>query len=421
MLFLPGLETWIFLKNLMTDTRPASTLRYFAIINAGSSSYKFSVFEEMLDGRLERHTFGDIEGVGSADPYFIARDSYRRILNQHSWGARQSSEYLLEFLIDWIEIHLSPNRLHAVGHRMVHGGPDFLEPSLVTPEVLDRLRRLVPLAPLHQPRVLNVIDTLMKRDPDMLQVVCFDTSFHQTSPYISRLYGLPGHLTEKGLVRYGFHGLSYEYVINELRQIAPREAAGRTIIAHLGSGASMCALVNGRSVASTMGFSTLDGLVMSTRSGSLDPGVILYLLQQEKMTVDELETLLYKQSGLLGVSGISPDMRDLLTTGNPATRTALDLFVYRVAREAGSLAAACKGLDTFVFTAGIGERSPEIRLKIGKELEWLGVEIDEEANHHGRLLISRPESRVSVWIIPTFEELMIARHGARLALKKAKA
>ncbi len=399
----------------MMHTTPAPALRYFAVINAGSSSYKFSLFEEMPDGRLERHTFGEIEGVGSQDPYFIARDSNRKIVSQHSWGSNLSSNTLLEFLVDWIEVHLSPNKLHAVGHRMVHGGPDFLEPTLITPDVLTRLRRLIPLAPLHQPRVLNVIDTLTERYPDLCQVVCFDTSFHQTNPYISRLYGIPGHLTEKGVVRYGFHGLSFEYVINELSEIAPKEARGKTIIAHLGSGASMCGLVNRRSVASTMGFSTLDGLVMGTRTGALDPGVILYLLQHEKMTVDELETLLYKESGLLGVSGISPDMRDLLTTGNPAAKTALDLFVYRVAREAGSLAAACKGLDTFVFTAGIGERSPEIRHAICKQIEWMGIEIDEEANQAGRICISKPQSRVSVWIIPTFEELMIARHGARLS------
>jgi acetate kinase len=245
----------------MIDTNPAPTLRYFAVINAGSSSYKFSLFEEMSDGRLERQTFGDIEGVGSHDPYFIARNSNHKILSQHSWGTQMSSTYLLEFLLDWIEVHLSPNKLHVVGHRMVHGGPDFLEPALVTPDVLERLRRLIPLAPLHQPRVLNAIDTLAQRDPGLRQIVCFDTSFHQTSPYISRLYGLPGHLTEKGIVRYGFHGLSYEYVIGELRDISPQAAAGRTIIAHLGSGASLCGLVNGRSVASTMGFSTLDGQI----------------------------------------------------------------------------------------------------------------------------------------------------------------
>ena len=404
----------------MDDAKTAPAPRYFAVINAGSSSYKFSLFEEMNDGRLERQAFGEIEGVGSHDPYFLARNSNRKILSQHSWGSQMSSSHLLEFLIDWIEVHLSPNKLYAVGHRMVHGGPDFLEPVMITPEVLERLRRLIPLAPLHQPRVLNVIDTLSKRYPDLFQIVCFDTSFHQTNPYISRLYGIPGHLTEKGIVRYGFHGLSYEYVMGELREIAPKDAAGRTIIAHLGSGASMCGLVNGRSISSTMGFSTLDGLVMSTRTGALDPGVILYLLQHEKMSVEELETLLYKESGLLGVSGISPDMRDLLTTGNPASRTALDLFVYRVAREAGSLAAACRGLDTFVFTAGIGERSPEIRLAIAKQLDWLGVEIDEEANQAGRLCISTPDSRVSVWIIPTFEELMIARHGARISAKRGR-
>lgn len=399
----------------MTDLISAPALRHFAVINAGSSSYKFSLFEEMGDGRLERKTFGEIEGVGSHDPYFIARDSNRKIVSQQSWGSGLSSHELLEFLIDWIEAHLSPNKLNAVGHRMVHGGSDFLQPTLITPQVLERLRRLIPLAPLHQPRVLSVIDTLSERYPDLCQIVCFDTAFHQTNPYISRLYGLPGHLTEKGIVRYGFHGLSFEYVMGELQQIAPKEARGRTIIAHLGSGASMCGLVNGKSIASTMGFSTLDGLVMGTRTGTLDPGVILYLLQHEKMSIDKLETLLYKESGLLGVSGISSDMRDLLTTGNPASKTALDLFVYRVVRETGSLIAACKGLDNFVFTAGIGERSPEIRSAICKELGWLGIEIDEEANQLGRISISKAASQVSVWIIPTFEELMIARHGARIS------
>lgn len=399
----------------MPHSTPAPSPRYFAVINAGSSSYKFSLFREMEDARLERQAFGAIEGVGSDDPYFIARDSNRKIISQQTWGSNLSGSDLLEFLVGWIESYLAPNKLHAVGHRMVHGGPDFLEPTLITPDVLKRLRRLIPLAPLHQPRVLNVIDTLSERYPDLCQVVCFDTSFHQTNPYISRLYGLPGHLTEKGIVRYGFHGLSFEYIIGELSQMAPEDASGRAIIAHLGSGASMCGLVNGRSIASTMGFSTLDGLVMGTRSGTLDPGVILYLLREENMNVDELETLLYNESGLLGISGISSDMRDLLTTGNPASKTALDLFTYRVARETGSLAAACNGLDTFVFTAGIGERSPEIREAICRRISWLGVEIDEEANQAGLLCISKPQSRVSVYIIPTFEELMIARHVARLS------
>lgn len=393
-----------------------SATRYFAVINAGSSSYKFSLFGEMPDNRLERHCSGEIEGVGSSEPFFLARDSNRKLLSQKTWGENLSSSDLLTFLINWIEDYLSPLPLSAVGHRMVHGGPDFLEPALITPEVLTRLRRLIPLAPLHQPRVLNVIDTILERYPNLAQIVCFDTSFHQTNPYISRLYGLPGHLTEKGIVRYGFHGLSYEYIIGELRQIDPQLANGRTIIAHLGSGASMCGLVNGKSVASTMGFSTLDGLVMSSRTGALDPGVILYLLQYENLGVKELETLLYKESGLLGVSGVSADMRELLTTGNPASKTALDLFVYRVVRETGSLVAACKGLDTLVFTAGIGERSPDIREAICKQLDWLGVEIDEDANLEGQLCISTPSSKISVWIIPTFEELMIARHVARLTL-----
>ncbi|MDR1311974.1 MAG: acetate/propionate family kinase [Burkholderiaceae bacterium] len=405
---------------------PIPTQRYFAVINAGSSSYKFSLFAEMDDARLERHTFGEIEGVGRDDPFFLARDSDRRIVSQHSWGTRMTSQALLEFLVDWIEVHLSPNRLNAVGHRVVHGGPDFVEPVLLTPDTLERLRRLTPLTPLHHPRVLGVMDVLTARYPDLCQIACFDTSFHQTNPYLSRLYGLPGHLTEKGLVRYGFHGLSYEYVIGELQQIDPVAARGRTIIAHLGSGASLCGLIDGKSIASTMGFSTLDGLVMGTRTGALDPGVILYLLRYENMSVEELETMLYKESGLLGVSGISADMRDLLTTGNPASRTALDLFVYRVIRETGSLMAAIGGVDNLVFTAGIGERSPEIRAAICKGLDWLGIRIDEDANQHGHLSIHAPDSKIPVWIIPTFEELMIARHGARLsaafeAAKRAQA
>lgn len=392
-----------------------NTNRYFAVINAGSSSFKFSLFAEMHDGRLERRAYGEIEGVGSASPHFSARDSDKRMLGEQRWNEAIPLEDLLGFLIEWIEKHLHPHHLSAVGHRMVHGGNVYTDPVHVTPAVMEDLRKLVPLAPLHQPRVLAFLDALSHRYPGLCQVVCFDTSFHKTNPRISQLYGLPQHLTEKGLWRFGFHGLSYEYIAQELPMIDAKAAAGRTIVAHLGNGASMCGLVNGKSVASTMGFSALDGLVMGTRCGTIDPGVLLYLMQYEGMGVKELENLLYQQSGLLGVSGVSSDVRDLLASDRPEAKTALDLFVYRVVREVGSLAAACGGLDALVFTAGIGEHSPEIRAAVCEQLEWLGIRLDAQANKVGRIRISASDSRISVWILPTYEELMIARHAAKLS------
>ncbi len=399
------------MSELDTNANP----RFFAVINAGSSSLKYSLFAEMPDKRLERRTDGGIEGIGSDKPFFNAFDDDKNLIDEHHWEKTTPLDDLLAFLIEWIEKFLAPNHLSAVGHRMLHGGTLYDEPILVTPEVLENLRKLVPLAPLHQPRILTVIDTLAARYPGLCQIVCFDTSFHKTNPYIAKLYGLPQSLTDKGLLRFGFHGLSFEYVSMELKHIDMHAAMGRTIIAHLGSGASMCAMIGGKSVASTMGFSALDGLVMGTRCGQLDPGVILYLLQHEGMNARELETLLYQESGLLGVSGISNDVRDLMKSDAPSARTALELFVYRVARETGSLAAACGGLDAFVFTAGIGERSPEIRAAVCEQLDWLGLEIDERANQLGELKISKDSSPVSIWILPTYEELMIARHGARLS------
>ena len=399
----------------MTTTDKPSDQRFFAVLNAGSSSLKFSLFAENSDGRLERQTSGGIEGIGSPAPMFTAFDSDQYCMDEYRWDFPAQLDILLSFLIEWIERFLSPHHLSAVGHRMLHGGMLYDEPVTVTPEVLAKMRTLIPLAPLHQPRILQVIDTIIGRYPGLCQIVCFDTSFHKTIPHIARLYGLPKSLTGKGLIRYGFHGLSFEYVSEELKHIDRHAAMGKTIIAHLGSGASMCGMVNGKSIATTMGFSALDGLVMGTRCGQLDPGVILYLIQHERMGAKELETLLYQDSGLLGVSGISNDVRDLMASSEPAAKEALDLFVYRVVREVGSLAAACGGLDAFVFTAGIGERSPEIRKAICKQLDWLGIELDERANRLGELKISADNSRVSVWILPTYEELMIARHAARLA------
>ncbi|MBR6000485.1 MAG: acetate/propionate family kinase [Oxalobacter sp.] len=399
----------------METKSEASNLRFYAVLNAGSSSLKYSLFAEMEDGRLERRTNGSIEGIGSISPSFTAFDCDQYNLDEYQWNRPTGIGTLLAFLINWIENFLSPNRLSAVGHRMLHGGTLYDAPVLVTPAVLKTMRELIPLAPLHQPRILQVIDTINERYPGLCQIVCFDTSFHKSNPPVSRLYGLPRHLTDKGLIHYGFHGLSFEYVSEELKHIDRHAAMGKTIIAHLGSGASMCAMVNGKSIATTMGFSALDGLVMGTRCGQLDPGVILYLIQHEQMKPKELETLLYQDSGLLGVSGISNDVRDLMASTDPYAKEALDLFVYRVVRETGSLAAACGGLDAFVFTAGIGERSPYIRKAICRQLDWLGVELDERANNLGELKISTVSSRVSVWILPTYEELMIARHVARLS------
>lgn len=399
----------------MSELDTNENQRFFAVINAGSSSLKYSLFAETSDQRLERRTDGGIEGIGSDKPFFNAFDDDKNLIDEHHWDTATSLDDLLAFLIEWIEKFLAPNHLSAVGHRMLHGGTLYDEPILVTPDVLENLRKLIPLAPLHQPRILTVIDTLAARYPGLCQIVCFDTSFHKTNPYIAKLYGLPRSLTDKGLLRFGFHGLSFEYVSMELKHIDMHAAMGRTIIAHLGSGASMCAMIGGKSVASTMGFSALDGLVMGTRCGQLDPGVILYLLQHEGMNAKELETLLYQESGLLGVSGISNDVRDLMKSDAPSAKTALELFVYRVVRETGSLAAACGGLDSFVFTAGIGERSPEIRAAVCEQLDWLGLELDERANQLGELKISKDNSPVSIWILPTYEELMIARHGARLS------
>ena len=387
----------------------------YVVINAGSSSFKFSVFIERRDGRLERFVFGEVEST-SSKPHFRAKNRDQECIAEWHWEEGASLEILLTYMIEWIEQQLHPHRLVAIGHRMVHGGQHYHDAALVTEETMPTLRALTPFAPLHQPRVLAVLDILLARYPDLTQVACFDTAFHATNPRVSQLYGLPASLTDQGVIRYGFHGSSYEYVSEEMKLLDPWAASGSTIVAHLGSGASMCALVNGKSVASTMGFSALDGLVMGTRCGTLDPGVILYLLREHGMTPDELETMLYKESGMLGISGgVSDDVRDLLASDEPAAREAIEVFVYRVVREIGSLAAAAGGMDALVFTAGIGEHSPEIRAAICSRLAWMGVELDPEANRHGRLRISSADSQARVWIVPANEEVVIARHTARMA------
>ena len=293
---------------------------------------------------------------------------------------------------------------------MVCGGLDYTQPVRVNPEVLEKLEQLIPLFPLHQPHNLAPIKILQERRPELPQVACFDTSFHRTNPYIAQIYALPLEYAEAGVVRYGFHGLSYEYIASVLPKFDPRAASGRAIVLHLGNGASMCALANCKSMASTMGFSGVEGLPMGTRSGALDPGILLYLMDSRGMDARAIEELIYKKSGLLGISGISSDMRTLLESKEPSARLAVDLFLYRIRREMGSLVAALGGVDAIVFTGGIGENAVPIRERVCRDAAWLGVELDEDANRSGAPCISISKSRVAAWVIPTNEELMIARH-----------
>jgi acetate kinase len=391
--------------------------RAIAVLNAGSSSLKFSIYRE-AEGALRPLYRGLIEGLFTA-PHFVVRDDSGATADETRWpeGTRLGHDGAIEHLFAWAdEVRARPGgtRLDAVGHRVGHGGTTYVGPVLVDEAVLAELERLVPLVPLHQPHNLAPIRALKGRRPELPQVACFDTAFHHTQPDVARAFALPRAYTGQGVRRYGFHGLSYDYIASELTNYEPRMAAGRTIVAHLGSGSSMCALREGRSVATTMGFSSLDGLPMGTRCGALDPGVLLYLMDHFHLDPRAIEAMLYKESGLLGVSGISSDMRDLLASDDPRASEAVDLYVYRIGRELGSLAAALGGLDGLVFTAGIGERSAAIRARVCRDAAWLGIALDEEANEAGGPRISRRDSAVSAWVIPTDEELTIARHTGRL-------
>jgi len=382
------------------------------VLNAGSSSLKFSVFNLLGADQLSQKVTGQVEGIGTA-PHLKAKNDHEQTLIDVHWQTSEVANHAqaLQQIIDFLNSFLQHQRLVGVGHRVVHGGPDYSAPSLITPEVMAKLDTITPLAPLHNPHNLAAIRAMMQECPNLPQVACFDTAFHRQQDTVAKLFGLPYAYYERGVQRYGFHGLSYEYIASVL---PPDIATGRVIMAHIGSGASLCAIHNGRSVASTMGFTALDGLLMGTRAGSLDAGVILYLLQQEGLSIKQLEDLLYKQSGLLGLSGISNDMRILLNSNEPRAQLAIDYFVYRVSREIGSLAAAMGGLDGLVFTAGIGENSPKIRQLIAEQATWLGVDIDATANEKSVACISRANSRVSVWMLPTNEELMIAHHTRTL-------
>ncbi|QQS54548.1 MAG: acetate/propionate family kinase [Candidatus Competibacteraceae bacterium] len=416
------------------------------VLNAGSSSIKFSVFALPDDGGdLVLVCRGLQENIGEDDPRFTAfgRDGqalidvrptppsgkYRKQGPDHrrrandtpssSDGEVYDHQAALRDLLDWFGTMSGLPDVIAVGHRVVHGGKEFSDPQRLTPEIMARLETFVPLAPLHQPHNLAGIRALSAVRPDLPQIGCFDTAFHHGQPELARLFALPEVYRREGVQRYGFHGLSYEYIAGALAETLGTSATGRVVVAHLGNGASMCAMRDGQSVASTMGFTAVEGLPMGTRSGSLDPGVLLYLIERHGMGVRDLSNLLYKQSGLLGLSGVSNDMRELLASADPNARLAVDYFSYRIARELGSLAAALGGLDALVFTGGIGEHAAAVREQVCVRSAWLDIDLDAAANA-GRdpRRIDRPGSRVAVWVLPTNEELVIARHTRRLVLER---
>ncbi len=387
---------------------------YAVVLNAGSSSLKFCVYRRPAAESWRLEARGQIEGIGTSPRLSASGGSGQSLANEALDERVRDGRAALEALAAWLGSNYKGSRVLGVGHRVVHGGARYTGPTIVTPEVLSDLRALIPLAPLHQPYNLAAIDAVADRLPDVPQVACFDTSFHRGQPPVAELIPLPRELCGTDVQRYGFHGLSYEYIASVLPDVAPEIAKARVIVAHLGSGASLCALKNGKSVDSSLGFTALDGLCMGTRPGAIDPGVILYLFQGLRLSASEVETILYKKSGLLGISGISNDMRVLLDSKEPGARLAVDYFVYRAAREIGALAAVLGGIDGLVFTAGIGEHSAEIRRRICEACTWIGVELDLEANGRKGPRISTAGSRVSTWVIPTNEELMIARHTGRL-------
>jgi acetate kinase len=395
---------------------------YAVVLNAGSSSLKFCIYRRPKKEGWQLEAQGQIEGIGTSPRLAIKDGTGGSLVDRELGGGVHDGRSAFDALAAWFRSTYGGSRVLGVGHRVVHGGAKFAGPTIVTKEVLDELQTLVPLAPLHQPHNLAAIEVVSERLPGVPQVACFDTSFHRGQPAVASLIPLPRDIRDSGVQRYGFHGLSYEYIASMLPTVAPEIAAGRVIVAHLGSGASLCALKNGKSVDNSLGFTALDGLCMGTRPGAVDPGVILYLFQTLRLTAREVETILYKKSGLLGISGISNDMRELLESPEPAAKLAVDYFVYRAAKEIGALAAVLGGIDGLVFTAGIGEHSAEIRRRICEASAWLGIELDEAANAGKGPRISKTGSGVSAWVIPTNEELVIARHtGQLLGLVEARA
>jgi acetate kinase len=380
------------------------------VVNAGSSSVKFQIFGVADPDRPERLVKGQIDGIGTKPRLRAAADDGALLIDK-SYEASDVADVpaAIATAADWLR-NSQAVKLVAVGHRVVHGGPDHDRPVRIDRDVLARLEKYCSLAPLHQPNNLAPIQSLLERNASLIQVACFDTAFHRTHGPLADRYAIPEQYYREGVRRYGFHGLSYEYIAGRLREVAPEVASRRVVVAHLGSGASMCALAGGKSVESTMGFTALDGLPMGTRPGQIDPGVLLYLISEKGMSAPALENLLYRESGLKGLSGISNDLRELQASNSPGAALAIDYFVYRIGLNAGLLAAAIGGLDAFVFTAGIGENSAMIRAGVTKKLAWLGAAIETKANDEAKLLISGPDSKVRLYVVPTDEEFMIARH-----------
>lgn len=388
-------------------------------INAGSSSIKFALFERDDPVRPQAALRGELDGIG-AQPRLKAKNAQGAVLAELTFAelaglpADEQHRRSLDFLVRWLDEHDDAWRITSVGHRVVHGAERYAAPVVLSPADVDALAGFVPLAPLHQPYNVAGIRALTALLPEVPQVACFDTAFHMTQPERARRFALPRRLSEAGIKRYGFHGLSYEYIARVLPQHLGAKAEGRVVVAHLGNGASMCALKERRSIATTMGFTALDGLMMGTRCGAIDPGVLLHLMEFRGMDAAALTKLLYKESGLLGVSGVSQDMRALLDSPAPEAAEAVELFCYRIARELGSLAAALGGLDALVFTAGIGEHAAPVRERVCRQSEWLGAQLDTEANARHAARISAPDSPVDVLVLPTNEEWMIAQHAAAL-------
>jgi acetate kinase len=381
------------------------------VINAGSSSIKFAGY---VDGGKNEPSFlgkGQVEGLRT-EPRFVCKNAVGEVMGEHQWPGAITHGEAIDYIIGWIEERATNVRVAAAGHRVVFGGAAYTGPTRLDERAIAEIEKLVAFFPLHLPHNLAAIKALAELHPALPQVACFDNSFHNTQPNVAQLFALPRRLFEQGIRRYGFHGLSYEYIARVLPDYAPN--ASRVVVAHLGSGASMCALRDGKSIESTLGFSGLDGLPMGTRTGVLDPGVMLYLLQTLGMDAKAIEKLLYTESGLLGVSGISNDMRDLLASDDSKAAEAVDLFVYHIAKNLGALAAVLEGIDALVFTAGIGEHAAEIRERVCRRAEWLGIHLDPTANNAGGARITTPESPVSAWVIPTDEERMIAIHTTRL-------
>lgn len=388
---------------LMTDT--------ILVLNAGSSSIKFQLFAIHSDDRLVRRMKGQIEGIGTR-PHLFVKGKQTEILVDESWPASLIGDVpsALDKVLAWLVSQLGGAAPCAIGHRVAHGGPNCHLPTVIDDALLEELELLEPLAPLHQPNNLAPIRAIRHRRPELLQVACFDTGFHHGHTEAAQRFAIPDELHREGVRRYGFHGLSYEYIAKTLPGIAPAIADGRVVVAHLGSGASMCAIRAGRSIDSTMGFTALDGLPMGTRTGQIDPGVLIYLLNKKGWDTTRLERFLYQECGLKGLSGISNDMRDLLASEAPFAKISIDYYVYRAVREVGALASVMGGLDGLVFTAGVGENAAPVRNRVCQDLAWLGLELDEAANERHGPCISTKESRVSAWVIPTDEERMIARH-----------